>query len=85
MEAFKYNNANTAALFEAAKIYLLTDNKETGIKYIENIIDENPDNPWYAQYLANFYINEKRFVDAERIYNKLYNIQPKNIEYLYTL
>ncbi len=74
-----------AVMHEISTINELSDNYEVAIKYAEKAFVNDYSNKWFGMHLAQLYIVDKQYVNAIKVYKKMNEKYPENLEYLYNL
>lgn len=72
-----------AVYYALSKLELMQDNKEASSTYILKAAEIDPDNTWYIQELAYMYLDQKDYPKALKNFDKLTEIEPGNIDWLY--
>ena len=72
-----------AVYYALSKLELMLDNKDASSTYILKAAEIDPDNTWYIQELAYMYMDQKDYTNALKNFDKLTEIEPGNIDWLY--
>jgi tetratricopeptide (TPR) repeat protein len=80
-ELYKEDRTNAAVCFELAKAYLEKKDQLLVEKYLKAAIANAPTNVWYMQFQADLSKEAGNFAEALVQYQKMYSLQPKNLEF----
>ena len=72
-----------AVYYALSKLELMRDNKDASSDYILKAAEIDPDNTWYIQELAYMYLDQKDYAKSLKNFDKLIEIEPGNIDWLY--
>ena len=72
-----------AVYYALSKLELMLDNKDASSTYILKAAELDPNNTWYIQELAYMYLDQKDYTNALKNFDKLTEIEPGNIDWLY--
>ena len=74
-----------SALYELAQYYMVLKQTDKGIATMAEAVKYAPDNYWYAQGLANLYMQQKKFEGAGNLWEDMEKRFPTKIDVAYSL
>lgn len=80
--ALKFNKDDDASMYELSELYKLQNRDTEAFSMIEQASKLQPENKWYQQRLAQFYLQNSDYQSYINIYDKLTADDPANLEYL---
>lgn len=72
---------NSAAYFEAARIYNVLKQPTLGVSYAKLATDLNSKNKWYLEEYADLLIQTGKIKQASKVYDQLLKLEPNNQDY----
>lgn len=80
--ALKFNKDDDASMYELSELYKLKNRDTEAFSMIEQASKLQPENKWYQQRLAQFYLQNSDYQSYINIYDKLTADDPANLDYL---
>lgn len=80
--ALKFNKDDDASMYELSELYKLQNRDTEAFSMIEQASKLQPENKWYQQRLAQFYLQNSDYQSYINIYDKLTADDPANLDYL---
>ncbi|GJM33152.1 MAG: hypothetical protein DHS20C18_21530 [Saprospiraceae bacterium] len=80
-ELLKDDGTNATAAFELGRLYDAKGETESAIKWLKKATSNGPENPWFAQMLADMYQKSGQAENAANIYANLVKTYPKEDDY----
>lgn len=80
--ALKFNKYDDASMYELSELYKLQNRDTEAFSMIEQASKLQPENKWYQQRLAQFYLQNSDYQSYINIYDKLTADDPANLDYL---
>ena len=74
-----------SALYELAQYYIVLKQNERGIATMAEAVKYAPDNYWYAQGLANLYVQQNKLDEAAELLEEMAKRFPSKIDVTYSL
>lgn len=74
------DSQNDAAMYQLARMYLSTDQKESAQDYIEKAMKISPDNKWHLMLYAEVLNQREDYAAAALAYRKMITNNPRDIE-----
>ena len=81
-QALKFYNDDDASMYELSALYQINGRTTEAFNMIKQAAELDPDNKWYQIRLAHFYLQNSDYQSFKDIYNKLFEKEPDNLDYL---
>lgn len=81
-QALKYYNDDDASMYELSELYQLAGRSTEAFYMINQAANLQPDNKWYQKRLATFCAQNGDYQAFIKIYDKLIENEPNNLEYI---
>lgn len=81
-QALKFYKEDDASMYELSALYQMDSRNTEAFNLIKQAADLEPDNKWYQIRLAHFYLQNSDYQSFKDIYNKLFEKEPDNLDYL---
>lgn len=85
LETIEIDNAYDPAMFELGRIYVMQQNYNEALLWIEKAYQIDPENKWYALLLVDLYRNNYQMKEAIGVFEKLLEQEPNNTDYLQSI
>ncbi len=84
MQVLRVDPEHAPALYEIAKIRYAQTRLSDAINFAEKAVRLDPDNEWYASFLADLYRTGEYYSKSTKIYENLAKSHPENIDYYFS-
>jgi tetratricopeptide (TPR) repeat protein len=81
-ELLSQNPSNDVAMYELARIKDSYNQMYEAIMLMEKAVSLNNSNKWYYVFQADLYRRASQFENLPKVYNRLHELEPNNIEFL---
>ena len=81
-QALKFYKDDDASMYELSALYQMDSRNTEAFNLIKQAADLEPDNKWYQIRLAHLYLQNSDYQSFKDIYNKLFEKEPDNLDYL---
>ena len=85
LQSLQINPSAAAAMYELANIYFSQGKSKMALDYIRKAVELEPTNVWYNTLMAECLVNEKRYAETIRLYERLLKAYPERIDIYYEL
>lgn len=83
-QALKFYNEDDASMYELSMLYQTNGRNTEAFSMITRAAELQPDNKWYQVQLAQMYLQNSNYQSFIKIYDKLIQDEPENLDYLGT-
>ncbi len=84
-DCIKIDSKNAASYYELANLFTMSKKLEEGLPFALRALELDPNNRWYSLFVAEIYIGLNDFGSAVKIYERLAERFPEQVEYQYEL
>lgn len=82
-QCLRQNPNNDAAMYESAMLLYLDKKYYEALTYAKESVKLKPSNNWYLLLLAQIYVGQKDYANADKVYRIVTEKNPNQIEYFY--
>lgn len=83
-QALKFYSEDDASMYELSMLYQMDGRNTEAFSMIKRAAELQPDNKWYQVQLAQMYLQNSDYQSFVKIYDKLIQDEPENLDYLGT-
>ncbi len=84
-DCIKIDSKSAASYYELANLFTMSKKLEEGLPFALRALELDPNNHWYALFVAEIHIGLNDFGSAVKIYERLAERFPEQVEYQYEL
>jgi len=85
LKCLEYDEDDAASMYELARIARIKNLSLEALEWAEKAVNTDPDNVWYMKLLSELYQENMQFDKSIVVMEKLVDLHPNNLEYLYDL
>lgn len=85
MACLSMNGKDAASMYEVAYIYMLTNQSDQALFFIESACQIDKENTWYQQLLASALVENQKYNKALQTYEKLIELDPLNQDWFFEI
>jgi tetratricopeptide (TPR) repeat protein len=85
MACLSMNGKDAASMYEVAYIYMLTNQSDQALFFIESACQIDKENVWYQQLLASVLVENQKYSKALATYEKLLELDPFNQDWFFEI